>query len=236
MIFSDGINDIITLLPFFDQLGYQVRQVCCISPSIITTQSALTISSPQRYDGFVLQFVACILRLLPARLAAVAMSASSRLSCGRRNRGRWRRPGGTERRRADRAVRGQSGRRAPPAASAGAPADWGWPAAPEERDRSSSQENSSSRGPLTCIGGFSKRRRTARGDHDTPRRSVSLPSVAETEGARPHDAGGQTVWSRTRSYPGRIAHEGDYRYQVRPGAGVSAASGGDQGARMPWWW
>lgn len=51
--------------------------------------------------------------------------------------------------------------------------------------RSSSQENSSSRGPSTCVGGFSNRQNSGVGARKTPRRSVSLASVASPKAREP---------------------------------------------------
>ncbi|MGX1031405.1 hypothetical protein RKD38_006086 [Streptomyces ambofaciens] len=51
--------------------------------------------------------------------------------------------------------------------------------------RSSSQLNCSSPGPSTCVGGFSKRQYSAVGARKTPRRSVSLSSVARPKAREP---------------------------------------------------
>lgn len=51
--------------------------------------------------------------------------------------------------------------------------------------RSSSQENCSAAGPSTCVGGFSKRQYSGVGATKTPRRSVSLPSVARPKAREP---------------------------------------------------
>lgn len=54
-----------------------------------------------------------------------------------------------------------------------------------EQNRSSSQENCSSAGPSTCVGGFSKRQYSGVGARNTPRRSVSLSSVASPKAREP---------------------------------------------------
>lgn len=51
--------------------------------------------------------------------------------------------------------------------------------------RSSSQLNCSSAGPSTCVGGFSKCQKSGVGARNTPRRSVSLPSVASPKAREP---------------------------------------------------
>jgi hypothetical protein len=51
--------------------------------------------------------------------------------------------------------------------------------------RSSSQLNCSSAGPSTCVGGLSKRQNSGAGATKTPRRSVSLPSVASPKAREP---------------------------------------------------
>lgn len=53
------------------------------------------------------------------------------------------------------------------------------------QNRSSSQENSSSRGPSTWVGGFSKPQKSGVGARYTPRRSVSLDSVARPKAREP---------------------------------------------------
>lgn len=51
--------------------------------------------------------------------------------------------------------------------------------------RSSSQLNCSSAGPSMCVGGLSKRQKRGVGATNTPRRSVSLPSVARPKAREP---------------------------------------------------
>lgn len=53
------------------------------------------------------------------------------------------------------------------------------------QNRSSSQLNCSSAGPSTCVGGFSKRQNSGAGARNTPRRSVSLSSVARPKARDP---------------------------------------------------
>ncbi len=53
------------------------------------------------------------------------------------------------------------------------------------QNRSSSQENRSSPGPSTCDGGFSKPQNSGVGARNTPRRSVSLSSVARPKARDP---------------------------------------------------
>lgn len=53
------------------------------------------------------------------------------------------------------------------------------------QNRSSSQENCSCPGPSTCRGGLPKRQKSGVGATYTPRRSVSLPSVASPKAREP---------------------------------------------------
>ncbi|SCD79200.1 hypothetical protein GA0115245_11688 [Streptomyces sp. di188] len=62
---------------------------------------------------------------------------------------------------------------------------FGLPRSASSQKRSSSQLNCSSAGPSTCVDGFSKRQNRGVGARNTPRRSVSLPSVARPKAREP---------------------------------------------------
>ncbi len=62
---------------------------------------------------------------------------------------------------------------------------FGLPRSASSQKRSSSQENCSSPGPSTCVGGFSNRQNRGVGARKTPRRSVSLARVARPKAREP---------------------------------------------------